>query len=306
MTDSPWLGRLANLNVSRSQARGPAPHKSLMLFTLMDLFEAGILRDRRVAYDADLVTRFRDYWGHVVERRRNLPDIAMPFNALGGERDAIWERFDEHGNPSRSKLTTRLCLLDPGLFDCLLDPEFRDQARRVLIAAYFTPPEQASLCEHFRLPVPDTAEMAAFAKDREAFKASRKKGRDIRFRAEVGSGYWFTCALTGYRLSCARGFIVHAAHIHQHAKSGNDDPGNGLALTPDAHWMFDAGLWTAEPKGDDLLVRVAKEGFQEGSIDGRTLLGRDGMPLVFHPQAKLRPRAEFLEWHRRGCFLGKA
>jgi len=29
------------------------------------------------------------------------------------------------------------------------------------------------------------------------------------------------------------------APIHPHAVSGNDDPGNGLALTPDAHGMFD-------------------------------------------------------------------
>ncbi len=29
--------------------------------------------------------------------------------------------------------------------------------------------------------------------------------------------------------------IVQAAHIHQHAISVNDDPRNGLALTPDAH-----------------------------------------------------------------------
>jgi len=70
--------------------------------------------------------------------------------------------------------------------------------------------------------------------------------------------------------------------------------------------MFDAGLWTVEAKGDDWLVRVAKDGFQDASIDGRTLLGREGMPLVFDPRAKLRPRAEFLKWHRRDCFLGEA
>lgn len=52
-------------------------------------------------------------------------------------------------------------------------------------------------------------------------------------------------------------------------------------------------------KSDDLLVRVVKEGFQEGSVDDRTLLGREGMPLVFDPRAKVRTRAEFLEWHRQ-------
>ncbi len=298
-----WLGKLANLNAARTSGLGIAPHKPLMIFSVIDLIEMGILRDRWVAYDADLVTRFRDYWDHVVERRRNLPEITMPFNALGGERDAVWERFDEHGNPSKSKLTTRLCHLDPDLHDCLLIPDFRLSARRVLIATYFTPPEQVSLCARFGLPVPDTAEMAEFAKDRQAFKVSQKKGRAIGFRAEVGSGYRYTCALTGYRLDTETGTLVQAAHIHQHAKSGNDDPRNGLALTPDAHWMFDAGLWTAEPKGDAFIVRVAQGCFQEAAGEGRSLLDRDGKGLVFDPYARLRPGVEFLEWHRTVVFL---
>lgn len=297
-----WLGKLANLNAAKTPGLGVAPHKPLMIFSVMDLIEMGVLTDQWVTYDAELVTRFRDYWDHVVERRKNQPEITMPFNALGGERDAIWERYDESGNPSKSKLTTRLCRLDAELFDCLLDPGFRLAARKAIIAAYFTPPEQAGLCARFGLPVPDTAEMIEFAKDRDAFKASQKKGRAIGFRAEVGSGYRYTCALTGRFLQCTSGYIVQACHIHQHAKSGNDDPRNGLALTPDAHWMFDRGLWTAEARGDDFIVRVAKGHFKEGLIDDRTLFDHEGKPLVFHPQARLRPGAEFLGWHGERVF----
>jgi len=264
-----------------------------------------------VAYNADLVTRFRDYWDLVVERRKNRPEITMPFNALGGERDSIWERFDENGNPSISKLTTRLCQLDPDLFDCLHDPAFRLSARRVMIAAYFTPAEQVGLCERLRIPVPDTTEMADFAKDREAYKASRNKGRDNRFKAEVGSGYRYTCALTGYCLQTTTGYIVQAAHIHQHAKSGNDDPRNGLALTPRVgtafyatHWMFDAGLWTVIPKGDDLLIHVATSRFTESSPHSRLLAAFNGKPLHFHGHARLRPDQMHFEWHRKKHRIG--
>ena len=229
-----WLGKLANLNAARSASLGIAPHNPLMIFSVMDLIERGVLRGRWVAYNADLVTRFRDYWDLVLDRRKNRPEITMPSNALGSERDAIWERYNKHGFPSISKLTTRLCQLDAGLFECLLDADLRLSARRVMIAAYFTPAEQVGLCERFRLPVPDTAEIAEFAGDRDAYKASQKKGRDNRFKAEVGPGYKYTCALTGYCLQTTVGYMVQAAHIHQHAKSGNDDPRNGLALTPDA------------------------------------------------------------------------
>lgn len=148
--------------------------------------------------------------------------------------------------------------------------------------------------------------MAEFAKDREAFKASQKKGRSIGLRAEVGSGYRYTCALTGRFLQCTSGYIAQARHIHQHAKSGNDDPRNGLALTPDAHWMCDRAFWPAEPRGDEFFIRVAKGHFKEGLIDDRPLTSWDGTPLVFHPQARLRPGAEFLGWHWEKCFLGAA
>lgn len=46
-------------------------------------------------------------------------------------------------------------------------------------------------------------------------------------------------------------------------------------------------------------MRVARGRFQEWPGDGRTLAARDGQPLTFDPRARLRPGAEFLEWHGR-------
>ncbi len=293
-----WLGKLANLNAARTEARGIAPHKPLMLLSVIDLIEAGEVKDAFVSYQARLVSQFRSYWDLVFHRQRNRPDITMPFNALGGDRDSIWERFDENGNPSKSKLTTRLCKLDLDLFACLQDATFRREARQVMIARYFTACEQVGLCERLGLPIPDTAEMVEFRQDADAFKATQKKGRDSRFKIDVTSGYQFTCALTGYKLETTEGYIVQAAHIHQHAKSGNDDPGNGLALTPDAHWMFDAGLWTVIPKGDNLLIHVAVGRFTESSPHGHLLATRANQPLHFHDHARLRPDSVHLAWHR--------
>jgi len=43
---SHWLGRLANLNAARTEARGIAPHKPLMLLTVIDLIESGDISKR--------------------------------------------------------------------------------------------------------------------------------------------------------------------------------------------------------------------------------------------------------------------
>ena len=292
-----WLGKLANLRTARTVARGVAPHKPLMMLVVLELVEAGEVEDGWVRYDVRLVSRFRDYWELVRERQGNQPDIAMPFHALGGDR--IWERFTADGEPSPAKATTRLCQLDAGLFRCLQDDAFRRRARETLVSLYFTAREQVMLCARLRLPVPASDEVALLREEAVEFKARLKAGRDSRFKSDVLAGYYFTCALTGYRLDTETTSLVQAAHIHQHALSGNDDPGNGLALTPDAHWMFDEGLWTAVPRGNDFVIRVAATRFREFAPHGRRLSERDGRLLHFHEHARLRPLAEHLEWHRR-------
>lgn len=298
-----------------------------MLLTVIDLIESGDVPDGWVKYDVRLVSRFRDYWELVRERQQNAPDIPMPFHALGGNKDQVWQTFTVEGQPSLAKATTRLCHLDPDLFACLQDGDFRRRARETLVSIYFTPHEQVMLCARLGLQVPDTAAITALKEDAAEYKASQKKGRDSRFKSDVLGGYYFTCALTGYRLDTEQSdqigrildgrattarrvrnamtrnpnqttSIVQAAHIHQHAISGNDDPRNGLALTPDAHWMFDAGLWSAIPECDDFLVQVATGRFEESSPHGRLLADFHLKPLHFHTHSRIRPNAKHFEWHR--------
>src|SRR6185369_8884301 len=99
-----------------------------------------------------------------------------------------------------------------------------------------------------------------------------------------------TCALTGYRCLTSDGAtIVDAAHIEPWATNQNDDPTNGLALSKNAHWMFDEGLWSAD---DNLRIIVARGHFTENGPDAITLGGFAGRHLQFDPAAKLRPQKE--------------
>ena len=123
------------------------------------------------------------------------------------------------------------------------------------------------------------------------------KGRDARFRITVVTQYRFTCALTGYGFHTARGTtLVEAAHIHAFSKSRNDNPDNGLALSRDAHWMFDEHLWTID---DNYRVVVANELFTEWGPETSWLKRRHGQPLVFMEGVTLRPNPEHLALHRQ-------
>lgn len=69
--------------------------------------------------------------------------------------------------------------------------------------------------------------------------------------------------------------------------------------TPDAYWMFDQGLWTAIPEGDEFLVRTAVNRFTEFAPHGPTLASLSNRPLHFHKNARLRPHVGHFEWHRK-------
>jgi putative restriction endonuclease len=152
------------------------------------------------------------------------------------------------------------------------------------------------------LPIPTEDQIAADA----AFQApadGTKKGREARFRLTVVGAYGYTCALTRYRLTTIAGAsIVDAAHIHQFADSRNNDPQNGIALSKNAHWLFDNGLWTLT---DDYRVKVATEEFAEAGADHQLLRQYDGRPLLLPPNPALRPDPKHLAWHRSERFKGR-
>jgi putative restriction endonuclease len=97
---------------------------------------------------------------------------------------------------------------------------------------------------------------------------------------------------------------LEAAHIHAHSQRGPDSPDNGLALTPTAHDLFDAGLWTID---DNLRIQVAKSDISESILPGGShfkLSDLHDRPLSFAPQATLRPDPAHLAWHRLEVFGG--
>ncbi len=298
MSTISWFSRFTALRVDNDAEKGLAPHKPLLLLALLDLLEAGQLMDGWVTLSPDLILRFQNLWPIVAERRTNKGDIRMPFHALA--TDGVWRVFDEDGRPSRARVTSVRAKFDDSVLAGLGDFAFRSKLRRLLVATYFPPDEQVALAAALGFDsVLDSVEISAFAKDQAAYRAAREAGRNARFKNEVVSGYQFTCALTGYRLvTVEQAGIVEAAHIHQHAKSRNNDPDNGLALTPTAHALFDLGLWSAD---DDLrvLVKPAAAFVEQSPLGGFSLRAVAGRPLHFTPAAKLRPARQHLAWHRR-------
>ena len=256
--------------------------------------EAGEFPARAFAPSPGLVLRFRSYGALVAERWPTRLDLRLPFFHLSTQK--FWEAFDAEMRQAGSPETCAVCEMHPEFFDLLADAGFRLKARVVLITKYFEPTEQIALFESLGIQggngnLPPTARVME-----EAEEAAKRKGRSARFAVRVCSEYRYTCALTGYRCVAGDGStIVDAAHIEGWAATQNNDPSNGLPLSKNAHWMFDAGLWSAD---EDLRVIVNSRAFTEQGPEAFRLSSFAGRHLQFDPAAQLRPSPECLRRHR--------
>jgi putative restriction endonuclease len=290
-----WLQKLRRLNPNRQHAKGDgaasyAPHKPLLLLALLDLAGEAAL-DSRVPLSAGLRLRFNESWSVVLARWKSKPDIRLPFFHLATQ--GFWKPLRADGAPATDPDSTTAIDLHPDFRLLLDDPVFRGSARHILIQTWFPDAEQLGL--YALLGIKPDGGVAATVVEEDA-ASYRAAGRDARFRVQVVTQYFFTCALTGYQLTTNSGAaIVVAAHIDAFSRSKNNDPDNGLALTPDAHWAFDEHLWTIDEK---LRVVVARDAFTDWSPEGRSLTARHGQPLRFHKQARLRPHQDNLARHR--------
>jgi putative restriction endonuclease len=88
--------------------------------------------------------------------------------------------------------------------------------------------------------------------------------------------------------------MVEAAHIHPFAVSGDDDPRNGLALTPDMHWAMDRNLIAPGP---DLNWHVSRL-LDDRLPDLQRLVTLQGRPLLLPSQRHMWPREEALAWRQ--------
>lgn len=287
-----------NPNAQKSKGEGNArfaPHKPLLLLCLIDMATDGELDPPLLFKSPGLRLRFDTYYAICQPRWKNAITLDLPFHHLSSQD--FWNALTKEGTASKGERSTHHVELNSELVEDLSDSSRRDQIRRTLVESWFPEAEQQALYAAFGWSSTKLRQIEwndAVNEDAEA------TGRNANFRVKVVTQYRFTCALTGYGLHTAKGHaLVEAAHIHAFHKSKNNNPDNGLALSRDAHWMFDKGLWTLDKKHH---VLVADEIFAEWGPETDWLRNRHQQPACFNEGTQLRPAEENLHWHRTQVF----
>jgi putative restriction endonuclease len=296
------------------ETRHQAPHKPLLLLALLDRFAEGAITSNFIELNESLMDLFAGYWSLVMPPSRR-GNIAMPFRHL--DSDKFWHLSTRSGQPIREKpqSVARLkeliygATVDEDLYQLLCEERSRDALRDVLIKGYFVEEIGSELLNqgqvnrqayHYSVKLVEQARqrLTELSPTAEAEPAVRDQG----FRLAVRQAYDYRCAMTGLRLITDSGHIaVVGAHIVPWSVSRNDNPTNGIALSPTCHWAFDVGLLTVT---DDYKVKASPQ-LAKGQNSPHHLAELAGVRILLPKEESLQPDRESLRWHCREVFRGR-
>ena len=311
LTLSDVIDRFQSLNIWG----GKAPHQPCFLLAVADLAESGGFSDSRVL-DIDhpvLVDSFHRYFDAVTDSEdRFKPDRAKPFVALFNQSILQCEFNEEYRmevdsylekvNPSLSQIrrTVTESTVDQGVLKWLLDDSGRQRIRSAIVQRYF-PDDRSQLQELIGLnqQVTQYAKRIRKGSGESTDKLPPDHVRDPAFRRVILENYDSRCAASHLQIVLPGITLLDAAHLIPFSESHDDDPRNGIALTPTYHRALDAHL--IAPGMDDkwrvsgVLKQALKDEGQSRLDPFRDLEGRD----VLQPIEKYKsfsPKREALEW----------
>ncbi len=296
--------------------RRRSPHKVCMLLAMLDLARGGGLTCNRIIYGPPLLERYNRYF-EAVRTDQDHANAYFPFFHLGGDLRVIesggarlvsfWHLQALPGHEAElDRMSTArshrdiveviaCATLDPELFDLLQSPANIEALAETLAQHWFDRGLQdlAAVANEGR-------QISLYERQLRAFEPMRLTARDLpeairgpAFRRVVVENYDFRCAASGLRIVLPDGTaMVEAAHIHPFSEAADDDPRNGLALTPDMHWALDKNLIAPDP---DYVWHVS------GALDDRVpdykrLTDLKGRKLILPAEKRLWPKRESLAW----------
>jgi putative restriction endonuclease len=297
----------------RPATKGRAPHKPILLLSVLDLAAEGELPTNLIELTPALGELFNIYWSLVMSPDDHTT-IAMPFFHLSSE--GFWHLLPRPGqrsfigqtrlSPSVGQLQQEIlgARLDDELYALVVNPQTRDALRRVLIEAHFAP------AVHERLFAQSVLNVEAAHYGDELLERARKvvkdeltgydvpaaPVRDQGFRRAIVRAYDHRCAFCGVRIVTADGHsAIEAAHIIPWSESRDDRIGNGMALCRLCHWTFDEGLATVAT-GYDIRLSPQLTAFDNVAGHLATVAGR---PLIRPAEQPLWPAPDNLRWHQK-------
>ena len=300
-----FLTALSKLRVDRSKG-APAPHKAILLLSIIESFDRGEVADNRIFITAELVARFKDIWSNLVNTTLFSSNFSLPFFPLKSDR--FWhlktipgrEILVTSSHSIRSfqalKYAVNYASFSEEVYQLLLDAKTRSIIRAHLLKAYFrihettisTAPSLFDLLSERLLAEPPSEykKEIATATEEDIFVRSGV------FKKVVPRVYNYTCCISGMRIDTAREIqMIDACHIVPFSESHDDTISNGISLSPSLHRAFDRFLVTIN---DNYRVVVSDKFIEQGD---HSLKKFHDQEILLPSNLRYRPSPENIQWH---------
>jgi putative restriction endonuclease len=292
-----------------------APHKPLLLMTIIDVIEKDGIENNQIFIDANFIELFKINTKALVIDYPNEIVLSYPLRHL--QSDGFWSVLMKEGRFLKSYLgeksmQTKIAYgqLDQAFFELLQNQEYRDLFRMVILDSYFPttkityfdknnfPEELKNLNwdsdeKIFTLEEPQPVyETKHINRVVEGFK------RDWKFRRNVLSAYNQTCCISDFTIYNQNVSFIEACHIQWHHLTGKNAITNGIALNSMLHDAFDEGFFTITK---DYKVKISKQVTENDKSPFR-LKQFDRMKINLPKTEIYYPSLESLEWHEEVIF----
>ena len=295
---------------------GLAPHKPVLLLSLIELIEKDLVPNNQFEVNADLVATFKENWLLLISTLHQ-PDFTQPFYFLQSEKisdESYWILQPNLGMQINAHIKSIVRLREtcafgyfkPELFFLLSDKRNSIVFREVLLDTYFASEKERFLLakkqqcgylqsqEDYILNEPETKYMSYIQNSEEDIFI-----RNSLFKKLVPKVYNNQCSITGMQLNSAFGHsFIDACHIVPFSHSHNDKITNGIALCPNLHRAFDRGLVSISNDYTILISRHLTE-----NIKHAYALNSLANRKIILPKKQIHfPEIEAIEWHRDNIF----
>jgi len=282
-----------------------SPHKICMILAMLDLANAGGLENNKIFFAPALLERYLSYFLST-KSNKDKPNPQYPFVYLSGKLNnrelSFWhlKKIDADilmksgGEYQYIKENIEFAYLSDDLFQLIQNPKNVKALEDALCTFWF---DRAN--EDLKSIVEKNNQISQYEKEiRQGDTAKSKINtsdfiRSPAFRKIIIEIYDYRCAATGSRIILPSGeALVEAAHIHPFSVAGDDDPRNGLALTPNMHWAMDKNIISPGP---DKKWHVSKL-IDRRIPDLQIFTSLEGLPLILPKESTYEPKIESLEW----------
>ena len=303
-------------HLKRDMKNGGAPHKPILLLSIIRLFENGIFTNNQIYVLPELVASFKTNWSKLVTTN-HYPVFALPFYHMSSE--PFWklipnigcEKWIESKSSMRSlgnlTMAIQFALIDSELANLLLVPENRDILKISILDKYF-PNTKSNYSMNGNDDLPSASILHENSEEykRKIIELKNKVDENafqeeifIRgglFKREIPKIYNNTCAISGLRLTSVVSNVsmIDACHIVPFSESYDDTLTNGIALCPNLHRAFDRGLIAFS---DNYTVLINKS-FIEDKNSAFNISQFEGKQIILPYSEELYPALENLYKHR--------